>query len=234
MVPELVGKLTDLGYEVLVEPEAGARAEYADELYAEAGAIVTDDALAEADVVLGVNALSSDRARRLRDGRGRRCPSCRSTPPTTSSRTCATSAITSFAMELVPRISRAQSMDALSSQALVVRLPLRDRGRRAAAPLLPAEHDGGRHGAARAGRRARCRCRRAAGDRDGQAARRGRAGVRRPRRRRRGDPLHGREVDRPRARDARGIRWLRPRDDRGPGRPADARCSRRTSPTRTR
>ena len=38
MVPELVGKLTDLGYEVLVEPEAGARAEYADELYAEAGA----------------------------------------------------------------------------------------------------------------------------------------------------------------------------------------------------
>ena len=68
MVPELVSKLTDLGYEVLVEPEAGARAEYADELYVEAGAIVTDDALAEADVVLGVNALSSDRARRLRDG----------------------------------------------------------------------------------------------------------------------------------------------------------------------
>ena len=68
MVPELVGKLIDLGYEVLVEPEAGARAEYADELYTEAGAIVTDDALAEADVVLGVNALSSDRARRLHEG----------------------------------------------------------------------------------------------------------------------------------------------------------------------
>ena len=43
MVPELVGKLTDLGYEVLVEPDAGARAEYDDELYVEAGAIVTDD-----------------------------------------------------------------------------------------------------------------------------------------------------------------------------------------------
>ena len=118
MVPELVGKLTDLGYEVLVEPEAGARAEYDDELYAEAGATVTDDPLAEADVVLGERAAQLPGATAAR-GRGRRCPSSRSTPPTTSSPTCATSAITAFAMELVPRISRAQSMDALSSQALV-------------------------------------------------------------------------------------------------------------------
>ena len=56
MVPELVGKLTDLGYEVLVEPDAGSRAEYDDELYAEAGATVTEDLLPEADVVLSVNA----------------------------------------------------------------------------------------------------------------------------------------------------------------------------------
>ncbi len=118
MVPELVSKLTDLGYEVLVEPEAGARAEYADELYVEAGAIVTDDALAEADVVLGVNALSSDRARRLRDG-----TATMSFLPVNSSHDLVTDlrdlGITSFALELVPRISRAQSMDALSSQALV-------------------------------------------------------------------------------------------------------------------
>ena len=118
MVPELVSKLTDLGYEVLVEPEAGARAEYADELYVEAGATVSDDALVDADVVLSVNALSSDRARRLREG-----TTTMSFLPVNSSHDLVTDlrdlGITSFALELVPRISRAQSMDALSSQALV-------------------------------------------------------------------------------------------------------------------
>jgi len=118
MVPELVGKLTDLGYEVLVEPDAGARAEYADALYAEAGATVTEDLLPDADVVLSVNALPGYRARLLRDG-----ASVISFLPVNSSHDLVTDlrdlGITSFAMELVPRISRAQSMDALSSQALV-------------------------------------------------------------------------------------------------------------------
>src|ERR1700712_4491845 len=118
MVPELVSKLTDLGYEVLVEPGAGSRAEYADDLYAEAGAVVTDDALTEADVVLGGNALSSDRARGLRDG-----VATLSFPPVNTSHELVEDlrdlGVTAFAMELVPRISRAQSMDALSSQALV-------------------------------------------------------------------------------------------------------------------
>ena len=118
MVPELVAKLTDLGYEVLVEPDAGARAEYADELYVEAGAAVTDTALSDADVVLGVNAPSSDRVRRLREG-----TAVLSFLPVNASHDLVVDLrdlnLTSFAMELVPRISRAQSMDALSSQALV-------------------------------------------------------------------------------------------------------------------
>jgi NAD(P) transhydrogenase subunit alpha len=118
MVPELVGKLTDLGYEVLVEPGAGERAEYDDDLYVEAGAIVTDDLLPEADVVVSVNALPGYRARLLRDG-----AAVVSFLPVNASHDLITDlrdlGITSFAMELVPRISRAQSMDALSSQALV-------------------------------------------------------------------------------------------------------------------
>ncbi len=118
MVPELVGKLTDLGYEVVVEAGAGERAEYADELYVEAGATVSEDALADADVVLAVNALTSDRVRRLRQG-----AATISFLPVNSSHDLVTDLrdldVTSFAMELVPRISRAQSMDALSSQALV-------------------------------------------------------------------------------------------------------------------
>jgi H+-translocating NAD(P) transhydrogenase subunit alpha len=116
MVPELVGKLTDLGYEVLVEPDAGARAEYDDELYAEAGATVTDDLLPDADVVISVNALPGYRARLLRDG-----AAVISFLPVNASHDLITDlrdlGITSFAMELVPRISRAQSMDVLSSQA---------------------------------------------------------------------------------------------------------------------
>src|SRR6201746_1521070 len=118
MVPELVGKLTDLGYEVLVEPDAGARAEYDDELYAEAGATVTDDLLPDADVVISVNALPGYRARLLRDG-----AAVVSFLPVNASHDLITDlrdlGITAFAMELVPRISRAQSMDALSSHALV-------------------------------------------------------------------------------------------------------------------
>jgi NAD(P) transhydrogenase subunit alpha len=118
MVPELVGKLIDLGYEVLVEPDAGIRADFDDDLYLEAGATVTDDALDEADVVVGVNALSSERTRRLRDG-----ATTMSFLPVNSSHDLVVDLrdlnLTAFAMELVPRISRAQSMDALSSQALV-------------------------------------------------------------------------------------------------------------------
>ena len=74
--------------------------------------------------------------------------------------------ITTFGMEFVPRISRAQSMDALSSQALVAGY----RGAIVAAgllaPVLPAEHDRGRHRPAGPGGRARRRRRRAPGDRD--------------------------------------------------------------------
>ena len=224
MVPELVGKLTDLGYEVLVEPDAGIRADFDDELYLEAGATVTDDALAEADVVVGVNALSSDRARRLRDG-----AATMSFLPVNSSHELVADLRDLEHHRLRDGAGAAHLARPVDGRAVLagprVRLPLRDRGRRAAAPVLPAEHDGCRHRPAGPGRRARRRGGRTPGDRDRQAARRGRAGVRRARRRRRGDPLHGREVDRPRARDARGLGWLRPGDDRGPGRPA-ARAAR--------
>ena len=60
-------------------------------------------------------------------------------------------------MEYVPRISRAQSMDALSSQSLVAGYRGGDRRGRAAAPVLPAQHDRGRHRAAGPGRGARRR-----------------------------------------------------------------------------
>jgi NAD(P) transhydrogenase subunit alpha len=118
MVPELVGKLLALGYEVAVEPGAGAGALHADEEYAAAGATVTDQALEGADVVLSVQPLDPSAVRRLPAGTTTVSflPTGQSLDLVADLRDCG---LTSFALELVPRISRAQSMDALSSQSLV-------------------------------------------------------------------------------------------------------------------
>lgn len=118
MVPELVGKLTELGYDVAVEPGAGSHALLSDEEYVEAGASVDESAMDGADVVVSVQPLPRETVRRLPRG-----TSTISFLPTNQEqelvgemRDCG---VTAYAMELVPRISRAQSMDALSSQALV-------------------------------------------------------------------------------------------------------------------
>jgi len=118
MVPELVGKLTGLGYAVAVEPGAGSGALISDEEFEAAGATVEDQALESADLVVAVQPLAAESVRRLRPG-----TSTISFLPTGQVPEVVTDlrdrGITSYAMELVPRISRAQSMDALSSQALV-------------------------------------------------------------------------------------------------------------------
>ena len=118
LVPELVGKLTGLGYEIAVEPDAGRHALLSDEEYAEAGAELDADAIATADVVVSVQPLAPDAVRRLRRG-----AATFSFLPVNQELSLVADlrdvGATSFAMELVPRISRAQSMDALSSQALV-------------------------------------------------------------------------------------------------------------------
>lgn len=118
LVPEQVAALTGQGYEVTVEPQAGAAADFADELYAEAGATVDEAALDDAAVVLSVQPLRTDQIRRLGQGAATVSflPVASSLDEVADLRDCG---ITSFALELVPRISRAQSMDALSSQALV-------------------------------------------------------------------------------------------------------------------
>jgi len=118
MVPELVGKLTTLGWEVVIEPDAGRHALIADEEYVEAGATVEEGALASADVVVSVQPLPTATIRTLRSGTATISflPTRQEEATVRDLRDCG---VTSFAMELVPRISRAQSMDALSSQALV-------------------------------------------------------------------------------------------------------------------
>jgi NAD(P) transhydrogenase subunit alpha len=118
LVPELVGKLTALGYRVAVQPGAGEGALHSDQEYADAGAEVSEDALRDAALVVSVNPLDPVTVRGLAPG-----TATMSFLPVNQSLDLVADlrdgGITSFAMELVPRISRAQSMDALSSQALV-------------------------------------------------------------------------------------------------------------------
>jgi NAD(P) transhydrogenase subunit alpha len=117
LVPELVSRLTALGYEVLVEPGAGVQADYPDEEYAAAGAVLDPEAVSRADVVLAVQSLDLGGVLAMRPGAAQI-----SFLPSGDLGLVAVlrdASITAFAMELVPRISRAQSMDALTSQAMV-------------------------------------------------------------------------------------------------------------------
>ncbi|RNL55013.1 Re/Si-specific NAD(P)(+) transhydrogenase subunit alpha [Arthrobacter oryzae] len=117
--PETVHELAALGLEIFVERGAGAQAGYPDEAFKEAGAAITAELVLESvDVLLHVRPFTPDAAASLRPGTitiGFASPG--SELPTV--RALAEAGVTSFAMELIPRISRAQSMDALSSQSLV-------------------------------------------------------------------------------------------------------------------
>ncbi|MEZ0339118.1 Re/Si-specific NAD(P)(+) transhydrogenase subunit alpha [Mycobacterium sp. pV006] len=115
--PQTVGQLIKLGYRVLVESGAGKAASFSDAAYAEAGAEVgsTYDVLAS-DVVLKVNAPSRGEIAGLRDGATLISLISPALQPELLEQ-LATRPITVLAMDAVPRISRAQSMDVLSSMA---------------------------------------------------------------------------------------------------------------------
>ena len=117
-VPDVVGKLIRAGVSVEVESGAGDRSQATDEDFRKAGATVSASVdLATADVVLSVNALEPAVLAKLK--KGALTISFLSPTASLDSITAAKSAgVTAFSLELVPRISRAQSMDALTSQAL--------------------------------------------------------------------------------------------------------------------
>jgi H+-translocating NAD(P) transhydrogenase subunit alpha len=123
MMPSIVGKFTQIGAEVLVESGAGEHAFAADADYTDAGArvIPTSDitiALEAADVIASVRPLEYVRARRVKAGAI--CVSFLSPAVDTDTiRALRDAEATGMSFDLVPRISRAQSMDALTSQALV-------------------------------------------------------------------------------------------------------------------
>jgi NAD(P) transhydrogenase subunit alpha len=117
LVPEVVGKLAPAGFEVLVQRGAGEAASFPDAAYEEAGARLVDE-WADAEAVVKVQKPSEEEANRLREGQvlvGFLQPL---TDPEGIER-LAQRGVIAFAMESIPRITRAQTMDALSSQATV-------------------------------------------------------------------------------------------------------------------
>jgi len=117
VVPESVPKLSGLGLDVRIERGAGAEASFPDDAYVDAGAQVVDDAL-DAEVVAKVTKPTDDEVARLKDGAVVIAFLQPLTDPAGIER-LSTQGVTAFAMESIPRITRAQPMDALSSQATV-------------------------------------------------------------------------------------------------------------------
>ena len=118
LVPDIINKLTRLGLDVAIESGAGIGAQASDDAYRAAGAqVISGDVLKSADVVLSVTALTPAQIATLK--KGAITISFLSIVNQRESIEAAVKAgVTAFSLELVPRISRAQSMDALTSQAL--------------------------------------------------------------------------------------------------------------------
>lgn len=113
--PKSVEGLRSLGYDVVVESGAGLQASFEDSAYEAAGAVVVADAWG-ADIVLAVNEPSTSQIARLRPGATLiTFLAPRQKPELT--RELAERGVTAMSMDMVPRTSRAQSLDALSSLA---------------------------------------------------------------------------------------------------------------------
>jgi NAD(P) transhydrogenase subunit alpha len=117
--PETVKKMIKQGLAVAVEPGAGDRSFFTDAAYEAAGAaLATDGGWGDADLVLTVAAPPPDTAARMKNG-AVLVGLLAAHQNLDLVRTLADRKVSAIAMELIPRISRAQTMDALSSQASI-------------------------------------------------------------------------------------------------------------------
>jgi NAD(P) transhydrogenase subunit alpha len=121
LVPDALAAVKKLGVETMIEAGAGTSAYFADANYEKAGATIAtdrDQLFAEADIIAKVQRPTVDEAALLRDG----SVLISFLQPATNAqviKTLSDRLISAFSMDLIPRISRAQSMDALSSQASI-------------------------------------------------------------------------------------------------------------------
>lgn len=121
LVPETVSKLTDIGLEVVLEKDAGLASNYLDDAYQEAGATIKDDRteiFASADLLISIQTPPAEDLKSLPEGSILICflwaLQNEDTVDLLKSRK-----ITALGMDAIPRISRAQNMDALSSMSSI-------------------------------------------------------------------------------------------------------------------
>src|SRR5215213_2642163 len=118
LVPEVAKRLSPTGIELAVESGAGEAAHHPDGAYEEAGVSVSADGGFSGDVVAKVAPPTAEEISRMKEG-GVLIGFLQPLTAGDTSKALADAGVTSFAMEAIPRITRAQSMDALSSQATV-------------------------------------------------------------------------------------------------------------------
>jgi len=121
LIPETVSRLIGGGADVLVERGAGEQSSIGDHAYTEAGASVVDDSLSlyeQANLVIKVQAPTRDEIAAMRPGSALIAFLAPLVSPDLV-RSLAEREITSFSMDAVPRISRAQSMDAISAMSTI-------------------------------------------------------------------------------------------------------------------
>ena len=121
LVPDVVAQLDAVGVDVLVESGAGKAACFSDDAYVHAGASIVhaDDMASKADVIVTVTTLSADRLARLRPGQAV-IGMLRPLVAPQRARQLAERGVTAISLDGLPRtLSRAQTMDALTSQANV-------------------------------------------------------------------------------------------------------------------
>lgn len=118
LVPGLVSKLTKAGLDVVVEPGAGAAAGYSDVAYVEKGARLDSEVLGQADVLLKVQPPTIEEIGALRES-SLLIGFLRPYDNGAVIQALAARKVTVFSMELMPRITRAQPMDALSAMSTI-------------------------------------------------------------------------------------------------------------------
>lgn len=117
--PEVVQSLVKAGFECLVEKNAGLLSYFDDAMYEQAGATIVADAAslyAQADVVLKVNAPSAEEIGKMKKAAVLISLLYAANSPETVN-ACISQGVSAFSLDAIPRISRAQKMDVLSSQA---------------------------------------------------------------------------------------------------------------------
>ncbi len=118
LVPDLVPKLVKAGLEVVVESGAGREAGYLDELYAQKGARLESGVLEKADILLKVQPPTTGEVGKMKEG-ATLISFLQPYSNAAGIKALAARKVTAFSLELMPRITRAQPMDALSAMSTI-------------------------------------------------------------------------------------------------------------------